>query len=64
MVSKLVTEDEITELSCLREKAAVVLSCIIDELNAREQTLTYIANDYLSAMGEMLQAMQKGRNLD
>ena len=58
----LVTEDALEELSCLREKVAVVLSCIIDDLNAREQTLTYIASDYLGEMGEVIQAMEKGMN--
>ena len=62
MESKQITEDELIEISYLREKVAVVLSCIIDDLNAREQTLTYIASDYLSTMGEMIEAMQKNLN--
>ena len=52
-----VTEDELTELSILREKIEVVLECIIGDANAREQTLTYIANDYLGEMGKMIRAM-------
>ena len=61
MGDKLVaTEDALTELSILRQKIEVVLACIIDDApNARDQTLTYIASDYLSAMGETIQAMQE-----
>ena len=56
------TDDPLEELSCLREKAAVALDCIIDREEIRcIQTLTCIASDYLSAMGETLQAMQKSQ---
>ena len=57
-----VTEDAIEELSCLREKIKIVLECVIEDApNARDQTLTYIATDYLSAMGQTIQAMQETR---
>ena len=59
MQYSLVSEDAFTELVILREKVAAVLDCIIDELNPHDQTLTYIASDYLSAMRETIQAMQK-----
>jgi hypothetical protein len=53
------TEDAFTELTVLREKAEAVLRCIIEDPQcARHQTLTYIASDYLFAMGEMIRAMQ------
>jgi hypothetical protein len=54
-----ITEAALTELSIMREKIKVVLDCIIDDTNAREQTLTYIASDYLVTMGEMIQSMLK-----
>ena len=60
MASNPVTEDALDELCCLREKAEVALTCIIEDApNARDQTLAYIAGDYLSAMGEMIRAMQE-----
>ena len=53
------TEDALSELNTLRDKAEAVLNCIIDDpACARQQTLTYIASDYLFAMGEMIRAMQ------
>ena len=52
-----ITEDALNELSILRRKIEVVLDCTIDDSNARAQTLTDIANDYLTAMGEIIQAM-------
>ncbi|MCL2301178.1 MAG: hypothetical protein FWC27_13635 [Firmicutes bacterium] len=52
------TEATLTELSILRQKIAVLLACIIDDANVREQTLAYIADDYLGTMGNMLHAMQ------
>jgi len=54
-----ITEDTLTDLGILREKIAVVLDCVIDETDARNQTLTYIATDYLAAMGTQLRAMQE-----
>jgi len=54
-----ITEDDLNELSIMRRKIEVVLDCTIDDANARNQTLTYIANDYLATMGEMIQAMLK-----
>ena len=56
-----VTEDVLTELGILRQKIEVVLACIIGDANAHDQTLTYIAGDYLATMGEIIQAMQEGR---
>ena len=54
-----ITEDALTELSIIRGKIKVVLDCIIDDANAHDQTLTYIASDYLTTMGEMIQTMLK-----
>ena len=54
-----ITEESLTELSILREKIEVVLDCVIDDTDARNQTLTYIATDYLAAMKTQLQAMQE-----
>ena len=54
-----ITEDDLTELSILRDKIEVVLHCLIGNANAHDQTLTYVANDYLTTMGEMIQAMLK-----
>ena len=61
MASNPITEDALTELSILRSKIEVVLDCIVGNANAHDQTLTYIAGDYLSAMGETIQAMQKSQ---
>jgi len=61
MVPDVITEDTLTELSILRKKIEVVLACVIGDANAHDQTLTYIANDYLLAMGEMIRAMQESR---
>ena len=53
-----VTEDELDELSILQNKIRVVLDCIIvGDAEARDQTLTYIANDYLGEMSKRIQAM-------
>ena len=54
------TDDAFDELSCLREKVEVALDCIIDNAEGKcVLTLTYIASDYLSAMGDMVRAMQE-----
>ena len=53
-----VTDEALTEFNILREKIEVVLDCAIDNMNAREQTLTYIAIDYLAGMGEMIQTIR------
>ena len=53
-----ITEDALDELGIIREKIKVVLGCAIDDANARGQTLTCIAADYLGEMGKMLQAMR------
>ena len=52
-------EDELTELSIARKKIEVVLNCMVGNANAHDQTLSYIACDYLVQMGEMIQAMQE-----
>ena len=62
MVYNLVTADAFAELSILQEKAETALDCILDGSKCpRVQTLTDIASDYLSAMGEKIQAMQESR---
>ena len=54
----MVTEDELNELSILQNKIRIVLDCIIvGDAEARDQTLTSIADDYLGEMGIMIQAM-------
>jgi len=54
------TEDALTELNISREKAEAVLHYIIDEPQcARQQTLIYIATDYLTEIGDMIRAMQE-----
>jgi len=57
MTQEPITEDALNELNILRRKIEIVLDCTIDDTNARAQTLINIATDYLTAMGEMLQAM-------
>ena len=59
MAPNLITEEALTELSIRREKIGVVLDCIVGNANRHDQTLTYIASDYLVIMGEMIQAMRK-----
>jgi len=59
MLQDPITEDALTELNIIRTKIEVVLECIIGNANAHDQTLTCIANDYLIAMGEKIQAMLK-----
>ena len=54
-----ITEDALTDLSVLRQKIEVVLNCVIDDTDMRNQTLTYIATDYLAEMGKQLRAMQE-----
>ena len=60
MIHDPITEDALNELSILRKKIEVVLNCIVGNANAHDQTLTYIASDYLVTMGEMIQAIQRG----
>ena len=58
-----VDDDALEELSCLREKAEVALGCVIENAEGRcAQTLAYIAGDYLSAMRETIEAMQKSEH--
>ena len=60
MVYDPTTEDALTELSCLQEKAEVALDCILEDSRGRRtQVLADIASDYLVTMREMLQAMQE-----
>lgn len=62
MLYSLVSEDAFVELFILQEKAEAALHCILGESKCqRAQTLADIASDYLSAMGEIAQAMQKNR---
>jgi len=53
----IITEEALNDLSILREKIKVVLDCIIYDAGAREQTLAYIATDYLGEMKKTIQAM-------
>jgi len=58
MEFKPLSEDSFDELNCLREKAAAAVNCIAETSECpRNQTLTYIASDYLISMGKMIQAM-------
>jgi len=60
MICHLVTEDAFIELSILQEKVEAALKCIRDDSKCqRAQTLAEIADDYLSAMGETMRAMQE-----
>ena len=52
-----ITEDALTELSIMRKKIEAVLDCIIGDANAHDQTLIYVACDYLGEMGKMIQAV-------
>ena len=62
MVYSLVSADAFVELSILQEKAEAAIRCIRDSSKCqRAQTLADIANDYLSAIGETVQAMQRSR---
>ena len=58
MITTPITEETLTDLSILREKIKVALDCIVDNANAREQVLAYIAGDYLGTMREMIQSME------
>ena len=60
MQLNLETDDAFEELNILRSKAEAALYYVIDEINCpRAQTLTYVATDYLSAMGKQIHAMQE-----
>ena len=62
MVYSLVSADAFVELSIIQEKAEAALNCIRGDAKCqRAQTLADIVSDYLSAMGEMTQAMQESR---
>ena len=60
MEQNIITEETLTELSIIREKIEIVLNCIIENTNAREQTLSYIAVDYLARLREMIRAINPG----
>jgi len=48
------------ELGVLLEKAGAVLDCITEDLCcARDKTLSFIASDYIAAMGKTIEAMQE-----
>ena len=60
MLLNLVTGDAFAKLSILREKAEAALGCIMDDAKCPHiQILADIASDYLSAMGDTIQAMQE-----
>ena len=60
MAHNLAADDILEELSVLQEKAKTTLDCIFeDSKSARVEVLTDIARDYLSAIGEMIGAMQE-----
>ena len=60
LVQEPITEDALTELSCLQEKAEVALDCILEDSRGRRtQVLADIARDYLVTMREMLEATQE-----
>jgi hypothetical protein len=59
MVQDPITEDDLNELNIARKKIEIVLNCLVGNANAHDQTLTYIASDYLVIMGDMIQAMQE-----
>ena len=62
MIYSLVSADAFVELSIIQEKAEAAIHCIRDDSKCqRAQTLADIANDYLSAMGEMALAMQESK---
>ena len=52
-----ITKDALDELCILRSKAEVVIDCLIGDAHPREQTLAYIATDYLGEMKTMMQRM-------
>jgi len=52
--------EKLENLSVMREKATTALDCILYHSNCPQvQTLTYITNDYLLAMGETIAQIQK-----
>jgi len=60
MLYCLVSDDAFLELFILLEKAGAALDCITEDLScSRDKTLSCIASDYVTAMGETIQAMQK-----
>ena len=62
MIYSLVSDDAFLELSILQEKTEAALRCIAGESKCqRAKTLAGIASDYVSAMGEMVGAMQESR---
>jgi len=60
MLYCLVSDDAFLELFILLEKAGAALDCIAEDMNSsRDKTLSCIASDYITEMGETIQAMQK-----
>ena len=60
MLYHLVSDDAFLDLSILQEKATAALRYIENETNSpRVQTLADIASDYISAMDNIIEAMQK-----
>jgi len=62
MLYSLVSDDAFLKLFILLEKAEAALSCITEDLScSRDKTLSCIASDYITAMGETARAMQESR---
>ena len=60
MLYCLVSDMAFLELGVLLEKAGAALDCITEDINcSRDKTLSYIASDYITEMGETIQVMQK-----
>ena len=62
MFYSLVSDEAFLELGVLQEKIGAALNCISDDEEGRSaQTLALIAGDYLSAMDNVIEIMQKTR---
>jgi len=60
MLYCLVPDMAFLELGVLLEKAGAALDCITEDVCcSHDKTLSFIASDYIAAMGETVQAMQK-----
>jgi len=62
MLYSLVSDMAFLELGVLLEKAGAALDCITEDVCcSRDKTLSCIASDYITAMGEKIQIMQESR---
>ena len=62
MTYSLVSDEAFLDLAILQEKIGAALNCMLDNGEGRYvQTLAAIAGDYLSAMDDIIDAMQKTR---